>query len=151
MRAWATKPDIPAVVIWSGAGYTYTDLQKYKLNDPSYQPTPESPEATNSASFRLRGQLQKLYGKPDLNNHFWHDLAPVSFLSDLKGAIQIDQAQDDTVVNIGYNRDLIKLFDATSVPHQMSEYPTGGHNISGPSFTQAMQHTVEFYKKYLGE
>ncbi len=149
MRAWATKPDIPAVVIWSGAGYTYTDLQKYKLNDPSYQPSPTDPEATTSASFRLRRQLQRLYGKPDLKNHFWHDLAPVSYLSDLKGAIQIDQAQDDTVVNIGYNRDLIKLFDATTVVHRMNEFPTGGHNISGPSFDEAMQDTVAFYKKYL--
>ena len=144
MRAWATKPDIPAVVIWSGAGYTYTDLVKYKINDPSFQPSELS-----SPSAGLRGQLQKLYGKPDLNNHFWHDLAPVSFLSDLKGAIQVDQAQDDTVVNIAYNRDLMKLFDKTSVPHQMHEYPTGGHNIDEPSFDEAMQNTVAFYKKYL--
>jgi uncharacterized protein len=146
MRAWAAKPDIPAVVIWSGAGYSYTDLLKYKLNDPSYEPPPD---ATNSANFRLRGQLQKMYGKPDLKNYFWHDMAPVSFLTDLKGAIQVDQAQDDPVVNIGYNRDLMKLFDATSVPHEMDEYPTGGHNISGPSFNSAMQNTVAFYKKYL--
>jgi len=146
MRSWATKPDIPAVVIWSGAGYTYTDLMKYKLSDPSFQPSPES---SNSANFRLRGQLQKLYGKPDLSKPFWHAMAPVSFLSDLKGAIQVDQAQDDPVVNINYNRDLMKLFDATSVPHSIYEYPTGGHNITGQSFDQAMQNTVEFYKKYL--
>ena len=142
MRAWATKPDIPAVVIWSGAGYSYTDLQKYKLHDPSFQ---RMQDATDSANFHL----QKLYGRPDLSKPFWHDMAPVSFLSDLKGALQIDQAQDDNVVNIGYNRDLMKLFDATSVPHEMHVYPTGGHNISGPSFTQAMENTVAFYKKYL--
>lgn len=146
MRAWAAMPTIPAVVIWSGAGYTYTDLAKYKIDDPSYQPSPDS---SNSANFHLRQQLQKLYGSPDLNNPFWHDMAPASFLSDLKGAIQVDQAVDDTVVNIGYNRDLMQLFDKTSVPHQMYEYPSGGHNISGSSFTQAMEHTVEFYKKYL--
>jgi len=146
MRAWAAKPDIPAVVIWSGAGYTYEDLAKYKLNDPSFVP---SLDTSNSANFKLRGQLQKLYGQPDLKNHFWHDMAPVSFLSDLKGAIQIDQARDDPVVNIAYNRDLMKLFDKTSVPHTMYEYPTGGHNISGPSFDTAMQNTVAFYKKYL--
>ncbi len=144
MRAWTAKPDIPAVVIWSGAGYTYTDLTKYKLNDPSYQPS-----AASSPSAGLRGQLQKLYGRPNVHNPFWHAMAPTNFLTDLQGAIQIDQAQDDTVVNIGYNRDLMKLFDKTSVPHEMFEYPTGGHNIDGTSFTTAMQHTVDFYKKYL--
>jgi uncharacterized protein len=147
MRAWAVKPAIPAVVIWSGAGYTYTDLVKYKINDPSYQP---APQASNSANAKIRQQIQKLYGSPDLKQPFWHDMAPTSFLSDLHGAIQLDQAQDDTVVNIGYNKDLMKLLDKTSVPHEMFEYPTGGHNISDSSFTQAMQHTVAFYKKYLG-
>jgi dipeptidyl aminopeptidase/acylaminoacyl peptidase len=146
MRAWAVKPDIPAVVIWSGAGYTYADLMKYKIDDPSFQSTPSS---SHSANLNLRQTLQKLYGNPDLSKPFWHDLAPVSYLSELKGAIQIDQAQDDPVVNIGYNRELMKLFDKTSVPHMMYEYPNGGHNISGPSFDQAMQNTVAFYKKYL--
>ncbi len=148
MRAWAVKPDIPAVVIWAGAGYTYADLEKYKIHDPSYQPsTISSPGASSSAG--LQKQLVKLYGQPGSDNQFWHDMAPTSFLTDLKGAIQVDQAQDDTVVNIGYNRDLMKLFDKTSVPHQMFEYPTGGHNISGQSFTRAMENTVSFYKKYL--
>lgn len=146
MRAWAARPNIPAVVIWAGAGYTYTDLEKYKIHDPSYQPTPGA-----SPSAGLQSQLQELYGKPDLSNAFWHAMAPTSFLTDLKGAIQLDQAQDDTVVNMSYNRDLMKLFDQTSVPHQMYEYPTGGHNISSPSFNQAMQNTVKFYKKYLGD
>jgi len=144
MRAWAVKPTIPAVVIWSGAGYSYTDLEKYKIHDPSYQPIHSA-----STSAGLQNSIQKLYGKPDLNNFFWHDLAPVSFLPDLKGAIQIDQAKDDTVVNVGYNQDLIKLFDATTVPHTFIEYPTGGHNITEPSFTQAMENTVNFYNKYL--
>jgi len=146
MRAWAAKPDIPAVVIWAGAGYTYTDLAKYKLHDPSYQP---APLASDSANFQLRQKIQKLYGNPDMSKPFWHDIAPTSYLTDLLGAIQLDQAVDDPVVNIGYNRDLKQLFDKTSIPHEMYEYPSGGHNIDGASFTQAMQHTVEFYKKYL--
>ncbi|HSX09563.1 MAG TPA: alpha/beta fold hydrolase [Candidatus Saccharimonadales bacterium] len=146
MRVWAVKPDIPAVVIWAGAGYSYTDLQKYRINDPSYQPNPK-PSTTATAS--AQRQLQKLYGRPGTDNQFWHDMAPTSFLTDLKGAIQIDHAVDDPVVNIGYSRDLMKLFDKTKIPHTLYEYPTGGHNISEPSFTPAMQHTVDFYKKYL--
>lgn len=146
MRAWAVKPDIPAVVIWSGAGYTYADLMKYKINDPSYQPSPAS---STSANGNIGKKLLTLYGKPDLSKPFWHDLAPVSYLTQLKGAIQIDQAEDDPVVSINYNLDLIKLLNKTSVPHKMYEYTVGGHNISAPSFNYAMQNTVAFYKKYL--
>lgn len=146
MRAWAVKPDIPAVVIWAGAGYTYADLMKYKINDPSYQP---SPAASSSANGNIGKKLVALYGEPDLSKPFWHDIAPVSFLSQLKGAIQLDQAEDDPVVSINYNLDLIKLLNQTSVPHKMYEYTVGGHNISAPSFNFAMQKTVAFYKKYL--
>ena len=76
-------------------------------------------------------------------------MAPTNFLQDLKGAIQIDHALDDPVVDIGYSRDLIKLLDNTNVPHELKEYENGGHNISGNSFNQAMQNTVNFFTKYL--
>ena len=33
MRAFAAHPDIPAVVIWAGAGYTYSDLQEYRIEE----------------------------------------------------------------------------------------------------------------------
>jgi len=76
-------------------------------------------------------------------------VAPTSYLNDLKGAIEINHAEDDTVVNIGYSRDLMALLDKTKVPHEFYTYPTGGHNIEGSSFSSAMQRTVEFFKKYL--
>ena len=144
MRSWAVKPDIPAVDIWAGAGYTYADLLKYKINDASYTPL-----ASPSAQQNGRARLRKLYGDPSLDNPFWKQVTPVNYLVDLKGAIQINHAVDDDVVTIGYSRDLIAYFDKTSVPHELNAYPSGGHNISGASFNAAMQKTVDFYKKYL--
>jgi dipeptidyl aminopeptidase/acylaminoacyl peptidase len=41
------------------------------------------------------------------------------------------------------------LLEKTKVPHEYFEYPTGGHNITDPSFGTAMERTVAFYKKYL--
>ena len=41
------------------------------------------------------------------------------------------------------------LLDKTNVPHELFEYPSGGHNISGTSFSIAMERTVAFFKKYL--
>lgn len=144
MRSFAVKPTIPAVVIWAGAVYSYTDQRKYGIHDNSYQPA-----NTPSSILNLRRQLTEKYGSPSAQSIFWREMAPTSYLNDLKGAIEIHHAQNDNVVNIGYSRDLVALLDKTKVPHEYFEYPTGGHNISSPSFDLAMQRTVEFYQKYL--
>lgn len=144
LRAMAAKPEIPAVVIWAGAGYTYTDLSEFGIRDASYQPQPLDTERQ-----RKRRELFAEYGQPKDGNPFWQLVAPTNYLKDLKGAIQLDHAVDDNVVNIGYSRNLNEILDKTSIPHEFNEYLSGGHNITGSSFTEAMQKTVDFYKKYL--
>lgn len=144
LRSFAAKPDIPAVVIWSGAVYSYTDREKYGINDSSFQSLGLTPTRLNK-----RRELIAKYGNPSNDSQFWKLVAPTNYLNDLKGAIQLDHALDDTVVNIGYSRDLNKLLDRTSVVHELNEYLTGGHDIEGESFTKAMDNTVDFFKKYL--
>lgn len=144
MRSWAAKKQIPAVVIWAGAVYTYEDMLKYRITDASYQPQPNNPQRQ-----RRRQQIYEQYGSPSASVKFWQEVAPVSYLDELKGAIQIHHAVDDDVVSIAYSRDLNTLLEKTSVPHEFYEYDSGGHNISGASFNEAMQRTVEFYGKYL--
>jgi dipeptidyl aminopeptidase/acylaminoacyl peptidase len=144
MRSLAARPNIRAAVIWAGAVYTYEDMQKYGIDDNSYQPPP-----TTAARSRDRQRLRELYGDFDPDSSFWKTVAVTDYLKNLKGAIQVNHAVDDPVVDIGYSRDLMKLLDATSVPHELMEYSSGGHNISGPNFTKAMENTVEFFKKHL--
>lgn len=144
LRALAAKPDIPAAVIWAGAGYTYTDLSQYRLRDLSYRPQPSDTERA-----RKRTQLRTLYGDPDPENWFWKLVIPVNYLSDFKGAIQLDHAVNDEVVDIRYSRGLNDILNKTGIPHEFNEFSSGGHNITDPAFTPAMQKTVEFFKKYL--
>ena len=144
MRSMVVKPIIPAVVIWAGAVYTYVDLREYGINDQSYHP-PQS-------STIIRSRRQELFnkvGSPSAQSEFWKLVAPTSFLNDLKGAIQIHHAVDDAVVDIRYSRNLNMLLDKTTVKHELFEYENGGHNLTGASFTKAMQRTVEFFNNYL--
>ena len=90
-----------------------------------------------------------MYGDPSADSLFWREIAPASYLSDLKGAIQIHHAINDDVVSINYSRNLNSLLDNTDVAHELYEYPSGGHNLTGAGFTQVMQRSVEFFKKYL--
>lgn len=144
LRAIAAKPDIPAAVIWGGAGFSYTDLATYRITDASFDPSQSS-----STRMRKREQIRKLYGDPDPSKPFWQQVAPISYINELQGAIQLHHAVDDDVVSVNYSRDLNTLLDKTSVPHEFYEYPSGGHNITDPSFTEAMERTTEFYRKYL--
>ncbi len=144
MRSVAARPTIPAAVIWAGAVYSYTDQQTYGINDQSYRPPILTTPQQNT-----RRRIMEIYGQPSKESPFWKLVAPVNYLSDLKGAIEIHHAKDDSVVNINYSRDLVAELDKTTIPHEFYEYPSGGHNLEGSSFSQAMLRTVDFYKKYL--
>jgi fermentation-respiration switch protein FrsA (DUF1100 family) len=144
LRSMAAQPTIPAAVIWAGAVYSYVDQVKYGIHDLSYHPPSFTSRQNNS-----RTLLFEKIGSPSATSPVWKLIAPTNYLSDLKGAIEIHHAEDDDTVNVGYSRDLIALLDKTSVPHEFFTYPSGGHNISAPSFDLAMQRSVEFFKKYL--
>jgi len=143
-RAIATKPTIPAAVIWAGAGYTYVDLSQYRLNDQSYRPQP----TTNPQSQR-RAKIRETYGEPNATSPFWELMAPTNYLSEYKGEIQLHHAIDDSVVSVEYSRNLVNILKETSVPHELFEYQSGGHNITNPNFTPAMRETVAFFKRTL--
>lgn len=144
LRSFAAKKDIPAVVIWAGAGYTYTDLLTYRLNDNSYRPPTQSTDIQNR-----RKLLNDTYGTFDPNSEFWKQVPATNYLEGLTGAIELHHAIDDPTVSIEYSRNLMKVMDGTKITHKLFEYNSGGHNINGSSFSAAMQRTVEFYKKYL--
>lgn len=143
-RSFVAAADIPALVVWGGAGYTYEDLRKYGIDDNSYRPP-----STSTQRQRRREELRRLYGDYNPESDFWRKVSPLFHLDGVNGAIQIHHAVDDTVVNVGYARDLMVKLDGTSIPHELFEYSSGGHNVTGASFSSAMQRTVEFYKNNL--
>lgn len=144
LRSIAAKPDIPAAVIWAGAGFSYEDLQKYRINDGSYRPPQNNTERQSR-----RRQLFETHGEFSRESEFWRSVSPSDFLVDVKGAVQLHHAVNDNVVNIGYSRDLKSSLDRAGVKNELHEYQSGGHNISGSSFSTAMRRTVEFYTEQI--
>lgn len=144
LRALAVKPEIPAASIWSGAVYTYKDFAEYGIADGSYRPP-----ADQTARQQRRKLLMDTYGEPKDGNPFWNLVAATNYLSEFKSAIQLNHAVSDDVVDIGYSRGLNGILDKTNITHQLNEYSSGGHNISGSSFVSAMQSTVKFFNEFL--
>ncbi len=143
-RAFVAKKDIKAISIWAGAVYTYSDLSEYGISDNSYKPPSQESE-----SRKKRNLLFEKYGNFDPNNEFWMKVVPTNYLGGLDGVVQINHAVDDPVVSIEYTRNLSSVLLETTLKHEINEYPTDGHNISGSSFDKAMQNTVDFFKRTL--
>jgi len=143
-RSLAAKGDIPAAVIWAGAVYSYEDFQQFGINDDSYRP----PD-TNAERVRRRRELFETYGEFSADSDFWQKVPATNYLSNIKGAIQIHHAANDNVVDINYSRNLSSILDKTSITHELYEYTSGGHNLTGDSFNLAMQRTVDFFREHL--
>lgn len=143
-RSLVAKQDIPAVVVWAGAGFTYSDLREYRLMDASYRPP-----STNTEVSERRARLRELHGEFDNSDPFWQQVTPMNYLTGVSGAMQLNHSIDDNVVSVEYSRNLAKELERTSIVFELKEYGSGGHNITGSAFGQAMRNTVDFYQTHL--
>jgi predicted esterase len=90
-------------------------------------------------------------GEPiDYDTPFWQAMIPTNYLADISGAIQLQHAVDDDVVNVGYSRDLAALLAPTAIVHELRDYPTGGHNFTGGTFNLAASSMIDFFRQHLG-
>lgn len=144
LRSMVAKPDIPAAVVWAGSVFTYQDFIDYGIDDDSYQPPdPDSPRR------QRRQKLFDTYGRFDLESSFWRQVSPLDYLSDIQGSIQLHHATNDNVVNIEYSRNLFNLLEQNNVNSEIYEYQQGGHNLVSPTFSNAMDRTVDFFNSQL--
>ena len=150
LRAMLVSKDIKAGVIWSGAVYSYKDFVTYKINDSNYAHKPfETKEGTAQKDRETSSEIQKIRNDSqtiDFNNSFWSSISLTKNIKYLTSPLQIHQATDDPVVNIGYSRDLVRVLKDNDKNYEFYEYAGGGHNIDSPYFETAMERTVKFFK-----
>lgn len=136
LRSMAINTDIPLGVIWAGAVYTYADMMEFSIQDSSYQPRQN----------QNRGKRQEIidtFGLPEKENWYWSQVAPTTFVSDITGLVQIHHAVNDSVVSIEYSKNVIDVLENAGTNYEFYEYQSGGHNIEGSVFNDAMRRTVE--------
>lgn len=152
LRSMLVSNEIKAGVIWAGAVYSYQDFAKYRISDSSFQRPPTSTPVKPNKNREGSNEVLKFRedsSKIDFSIPFWKSVSLTENLDLLKSPIQIHHAVDDNVVNIGYSRDLKAELEIKNKIFEYFEYSSGGHNITGISFVQAMQRSVEFFKKNL--
>lgn len=145
LRAMLIEPDIKAGVIWAGAVYSYDDMTRYAISDPSFTPS----VSQQSPSLRRGAVLREAYGQPNTAEPFWQAVSLTMHIDLLQHPLQLHHAINDDVVNVGYSRDLAAVLSEHGKPHEFYTYEGGGHNISSPYFDSAMRRTIDFFRANL--
>ncbi len=149
LRAMLVETDIQAGVIWAGAVYSYDDFAKFGIDDNTYRPPQPSDSQAGSNTRRRSQEIFDTYGRPDSQVDYWKAVSLTENIELLDSPLQLHHAQDDPVVTIGYSSELAAVLQESGKEYEFYIYESGGHNIISPSFDQAMQRTVEYFRNNL--
>lgn len=149
LRAMLVSDQIKAGVIWAGAVYSYEDFAKYGISDSSYAHKPyEKKEGPAQSDREVSEEIQQIRSNPksiDFTSDFWKSISLTANLAYLNNPLQVHHSINDSVVNIGYSRDLVETLKTNGKRVEFYEYVGGGHNIESPYFESAMARTVKFF------
>ncbi|MGI5841219.1 MAG: alpha/beta hydrolase family protein [Patescibacteria group bacterium] len=138
LRSMVISTEIDAGVFWAGVVGSFEGmLETYNEKIPFLNLERNKPEMINQ------------YGLPSENPEFWEQIDPYSYLTDINGAIQLHHGTADDSVPIELSRQLKNAMETEGKKAELYEYQGGDHNLSAPSFGQAMERTVVFFRQHL--
>lgn len=135
LRAMVVSQDITAGVIW--AGTVAPPSEQVGMWGGGLHGGPSAPR-----------ELTEQYGTPEENPAFWASLSATSYLGDLSGPIQLHHGEADPEVPLSWSQALYDAINQAGRAVEIYTYPGSDHNIS-QGFDLAMQHTIEFFDKYV--
>lgn len=145
LRSLVISPDIKVAVIWGGVVGTYDDLMNNWTRKVPYVPSTRELALRN----RNRENLIAQYGTPESNPTFWNSIDPNYNLQYVTAPVQLDAGLADEEVPWQFSQGLKNRLEQSGKVVEYYTYPGADHNISGSSFNLAMQHSLDFFNKYL--
>jgi len=146
LRAMVVFKDIKAGVIWAGVVGTYQELLTKWRRVKSWQASAKEVAGHISS---IRQHLVDQYATPDKNSTFWHSIDPRYYIEDISGPLQLHQGLADEEVPTLFSENLYKDLKKAKKVVEFYTYQGADHNISEPSFSAAINRSLEFFNKYL--
>lgn len=145
LRSMVVSNDVKAGVIWGGVVASYEDMMTNWNRSRPWQPSNRETAARRPS----RQELIDQFGNSDENSEFWQSISPIYHVETISGPIQLHHGQADDVVPYQFSESLHQALIAANQTVEYYSYNNGDHNISGVYFSQAMNRTIDFFKKYL--
>jgi len=150
LRSMVVSEDIKAGVIWAGVVADYQDLtNNWHHPDIGLSPRPFVPSQREQATRRPgRQALVQKYGDFERNPTFWNSIAPINFVRDISGPIELHHGTADEEVPLLFSQKLDEAMKKAGRTVEFYTYEGDDHNIS-QNLTLALQRSVDFFDKYL--
>ena len=147
LRSMVIRDDIKAGVIWAGVIGSYEEIFNFwNSRSSDFQPSPREQAARNRRSSE---KMVEENGPPTSTSPFWNSIAPIYYVKDISGPLQLHQGTADAEVPVTYHRSVEKALTAEGKTVEAYEYEGADHNLSGAAFGPAITRSIEFFDRYL--
>jgi len=85
----------------------------------------------------------------DVPAEWWDAIAPITYLGDLRAAVEIHHGQRDPQVPVAWSRDIHARLTALGKTSALFEYPAAGHSLRGRDYTLMMGRVTRFFRSRL--
>jgi len=128
LRVAAVNPDVKAVVLYGSMS---------------------ADERLNIA--RIKNVFRRVTYLPedDVPAEWWDAIAPITYLGDLRAAVEIHHGQRDLQVPVAWSRDIHARLTALGKTSALFEYPAAGHSLRGRDYTLMMGRVTRFFRSRL--
>ncbi|BCX04409.1 MAG: peptidase [Candidatus Roseilinea sp.] len=128
LRAATVNPNVKAIVLYgSMSGDERLNVDRIKR---VFRGVPSMPE-------------------DDVPLDLWDDISPITYLRDLKAAVEIHHGERDPQVPVAWSRDLHAQLSVLGKAAMLYEYPDAGHSLRGRDYATMMDRVTRFFSAHL--
>ena len=136
LRVMVVTEKVKAGVFWAGVVGSYPDMLETYISKISFLQ-------------RRAPDVIEEHGSPSDNPDYWNQIDPYSYLDSISGPVQLHHGTADSEVPIELSISLRNALQENGKKVEFYQYEGADHNMSGVSFTEAMNRSVKFFDKYL--
>lgn len=128
LRAAVVNPNVKAIVLYgsmSGDERLNVDRIKRVFRGVAYMP------------------------EDDVPLELWDDISPITYLRDLRAAVEIHHGERDPQVPVAWSRDVNAQLSALGKTTALYEYPGAGHSLHGRDYATMMERVTRFFSAHL--
>ncbi|MFC1466134.1 MAG: alpha/beta hydrolase family protein [Candidatus Brachytrichaceae bacterium NZ_4S206] len=85
----------------------------------------------------------------DVPLELWDDISPITYLRDLRAAVEIHHGERDPQVPVAWSRDVNAQLSSLGKATALYEYPGAGHSLHGRDYATMMERVTRFFSAHL--